>query len=339
MIFKNQQHRLFSKDFLFENRRSLFFLLFFCWYTFQTSAQVKIIFDTDMGSDCDDAGAMAVLHKLADKGEAQILGVIFSSNRNKYGIGVCDAINTYYGRRDLPLGQYMGKEVGDSLDHYSKYMAQARYKYHHDVKDSTAGLLSTYKEILRQQPDSSVTIVTVGHPAGVSLLMKDRDGFALIEQKVKEWIAMAYSGEESLRDWNFGRNGAEYVVKDLLDKWPTDVFISGAGSDIITGNQKLPASGEGNPVKKAYELWNSALTEGRSSWDQIAVLFAVRRNYFEIDSNGSLRQTENMETYWDKELDRSNHYRVFPIKEKAFLEKTIESLMSEKPYQKNRCNG
>ena len=37
-----------------------------------------VIFDTDMGSDVDDAGALAVLHRLADLGEAEIAGVIFS---------------------------------------------------------------------------------------------------------------------------------------------------------------------------------------------------------------------------------------------------------------------
>src|ERR1035437_801616 len=70
-----------------------------------------IIFDTDMGSDVDDAGALAVLHKLVDHGEAEIAGVIFSSGKNKYGIGVCDAINTWYGRGNLPLGQYKGNDV------------------------------------------------------------------------------------------------------------------------------------------------------------------------------------------------------------------------------------
>lgn len=40
-----------------------------------TSA-VKIIFDTDMHTDCDDAGALAVLHALADNWECDILAVI-----------------------------------------------------------------------------------------------------------------------------------------------------------------------------------------------------------------------------------------------------------------------
>ncbi len=44
--------------------------IFFSWINI-TIAQQKIIFDTDMGSDCDDAGALAVLHKLADKEEVE----------------------------------------------------------------------------------------------------------------------------------------------------------------------------------------------------------------------------------------------------------------------------
>jgi hypothetical protein len=65
-----------------------------------------VIFDRDIGSDGDDAGALAVLHRLADLGEVEIAGVIVSSGKNRFGVGVCAAINTWYGRGDLPLGQY-----------------------------------------------------------------------------------------------------------------------------------------------------------------------------------------------------------------------------------------
>src|SRR5687768_16854650 len=40
---------------------------------------VKVIFDTDMDSDCDDLGALAVLHALADRGEVEILATVTSS--------------------------------------------------------------------------------------------------------------------------------------------------------------------------------------------------------------------------------------------------------------------
>ncbi len=37
-----------------------------------SSGAVKIIFDTDMDSDCDDAGAPAMLHGLADNGDVDM---------------------------------------------------------------------------------------------------------------------------------------------------------------------------------------------------------------------------------------------------------------------------
>lgn len=35
----------------------------------------KIIIDTDIGWDCDDAGALALIHSLCNKGEAELLAV------------------------------------------------------------------------------------------------------------------------------------------------------------------------------------------------------------------------------------------------------------------------
>ena len=64
----------------------------------------KIIFDTDMTGDCDDCGALAMLHALADKGEVEILGCIASYGGTPWVPGCIDAINTYYGRGDLPIG-------------------------------------------------------------------------------------------------------------------------------------------------------------------------------------------------------------------------------------------
>jgi hypothetical protein len=71
-------------------------------------APVKVIFDCDMGNDCDDAGALAILHALADNGEADILACMMWKMRKdepKTGpAAVIDAINTYYGRPDIPIG-------------------------------------------------------------------------------------------------------------------------------------------------------------------------------------------------------------------------------------------
>ncbi len=64
---------------------------------------VSVIFDTDIGTDVDDAGALAVLHILADQGEAKILATL-SANQNRWAAPAIDVLNTYYGRGDIPIG-------------------------------------------------------------------------------------------------------------------------------------------------------------------------------------------------------------------------------------------
>ena len=101
------------------------------------------------------------------------------------------------------------------------------------------------------------------------------------------------------------------------------------------GNVKLPKTYSPNPVKKAYELWgNNALKNGRSSWDQIAVLFAARPQYFNI-REGKLIQNDYLETYWkpasDKASSSYSHFKVVPSISNEDMEAVIEELMSEKP--------
>lgn len=69
---------------------------------------VSLIFDTDMAPDYDDVGALAVLHALADSGEARILATV-SSNRLETTVPCIDVINTYFGREKIPLGGAQGR--------------------------------------------------------------------------------------------------------------------------------------------------------------------------------------------------------------------------------------
>ena len=64
----------------------------------------RIVFDTDMYTDYDDIGALAILHALADRGECELIAV----GSNTYGDGnksvaVCEIINAYYGCGNLPV--------------------------------------------------------------------------------------------------------------------------------------------------------------------------------------------------------------------------------------------
>lgn len=77
---------------------------------------VSLIFDTDMAPDYDDVGALAVLHALADSGEARILATV-SSNRLETTVPCIDVINTYFGREKIPLGAPKGEAVSQDTWH------------------------------------------------------------------------------------------------------------------------------------------------------------------------------------------------------------------------------
>lgn len=307
-------------------------LIWMTCFVQNSAAQVPVILDTDIGSDCDDAGALAVLNALADRGEAKILGVIYSSGANPYGVGVCDAIDTYYGRGDVPLGQYPGSDVGDPMDHYSRVIATDKSRFPHDVVDSATSLVKAYRKILEKQPDSSVTLITIGHPNGLRLLMRDPMSLSLIKRKVARWVAMAYAGTTPQRDWNFGRNGAENAIDTVLRGWPTPRYFCSLGKTIITGNRRLPKTSQDNPVREAYRLWNNALQTGRYSWDPLTVLFAIRPAYFRVDTLGELVQNDEFQTWWNKEHDKSGEYRVTSfVMSRDSMENIVEGLMSASP--------
>lgn len=251
---------------------------------------VKVIFDTDMASDVDDVGALAVLHVLADLGEAEILAVGISS-RNEH-VGPClDAINTWYGRPDIPIGYQRGIQVGYPKDTgeetESKYAEAVGKAFPHRLARSSdapdAALL--YRKVLAAQPDGSVVIVSVGFLTNLKSLLdtppdavSSWSGEELVRRKVRVWVCMG----GKFPNGRFDDGNGEYNLRvdtvaslRALNDWPTPVVFSGfeIGARIFTG-QRLQATREPNPVRTAYLHFNGL--KDRQSWDQTAVLYAVR---------------------------------------------------------------
>ena len=92
---------------------------------------VKVVFDTDISSDVDDCGALAILNALADQGEAEILAcVIDGHDADKASVAAVNVINTYYGRGDVPIGAYHGSHGAPSK---SLYTAKLRDEFPHSA--------------------------------------------------------------------------------------------------------------------------------------------------------------------------------------------------------------
>ena len=303
---------------------------------------VRVILDTDLGSDCDDAGALAVLHVLANAGEAEILACIYSSGINPYGPGCIAAINAWYGRPGIPIGAAVASDLGDPRNDFLEVIATNTALYGHNVvtRDDVPELVTVYRRILAAAPEDSVQIVSIGHTKGLyDLLHSPADeispvpGLELVRCKVKTWVAMGgtFPGEKE-PGWNFGQNGAARYSRRLVRDWPTPIVFSGyeIGAAILTG-RSLQATPTRNPVREAYRLWANALVHNRPSWDQTAVLYAVRGlgNYW-IMRRGQCDFDETGRTEWRDDPQGPHAFLVEKMLPAALAE-IIEDLMARVP--------
>ncbi len=65
--------------------------------------RIPLIFDTDIGNDCDDVLALGMIHALQDRQECELLAVTITKD-HELAAPFVDAVNTFYGRGDIPIG-------------------------------------------------------------------------------------------------------------------------------------------------------------------------------------------------------------------------------------------
>src|SRR6476660_7297186 len=97
----------------------------------KTTKPVPIIFDSDMGPDYDDVGAITLLHALADSGQANILATVASTNYEGVA-SVLNAFNTYFKRSGTLVGVPKGKAVG--LRDFQHWTDTIIANYPHEIK-------------------------------------------------------------------------------------------------------------------------------------------------------------------------------------------------------------
>ena len=288
-----------------------------------------VIFDTDMGSDCDDVGALAILHEYVNQGRARLLGCIYSSGKVPFGAGIIDAINTYFGRPDIPIGADQEEAFGDPEDKMDAgKLARDTAAFGHDIVSNSdvPDQTQVTRQLLVAQDDSSITYITVGHTKALyELLQSEPDslspltGMELAQQKIKRWVALGgLSANKSQaygsKDWNFFRNGTQAYTDFLLENFPRPVYLINAGRDVLTG-QSLVHSDKGSIVRTAYRDWlwkveKKTLTDGRPSWDLAAVCFAVegQGSFFETPERGTLHFDVEEGSIWEKQKKGKHFY-------------------------------
>jgi hypothetical protein len=255
---------------------------------------VRVIFDTDMGSDCDDAGALALLHHYADLGRVEILACLYSSDRVPFGAAIIDAINLSRGRPHIPIGASHGTDFGDPEDKMNaEKLARDQAAFGHRVihNRDAEEQVRLARRILAAQPDGAVTYLTVGHTKALhDLLRSDADehsplaGRELLGRKLGRWVALGALGATNpaghpVLDWNFCFNGAAPYTAHLVTDFPVETVFIDAGHDVLTG-ASLAATPPGDIVRTAYRDWlwqveRKGLADQRPSWDLAAVYYVA----------------------------------------------------------------
>ncbi|MFA5816942.1 MAG: nucleoside hydrolase [Bacteroidales bacterium] len=249
----------------------------------KSDKRVKIIFDTDLGPDYDDVGALAFLHAMADSGKAEILATV-SSNKHELVAPSIEVINTYFGRAGLAIGA--PKREGVNLGSSQHWADSIVAKYPHTIKSTNevADAVDVYRKTLINQPDKSVTIVTVGFLTNLNNLLKSQPdnislltGKELVIRKIKRLVSMAGRFPEG-REFNvyMDSTASEYVYKN----WPGEIIFTGfeIGWDIRTGLKLIKSDIKNSPVKDVFSIsipLSAEDKDGRMSWDETSILIGV----------------------------------------------------------------
>ena len=302
---------------------------------------IPIIFDTDIGPDYDDVGAMALLHAFADQGKAEILATIASTKHENAG-PVLSVLNTYFKRENLPIGVPKSNAL-DLRDwqHWSDTLV-ARYPHALKNNNEAADAVAVYRKILSRQPNNSVTIVTVGFLTNLAHLLQSGpdeysvlSGTQLVKQKVKQLVCMA-GGFPSGKEFNIHSDfpSAKYV----FEHWQSPVLLSGfeIGKQIKTGLPLIHNDAiQNSPVKDVFSIcipMSEEDKDGRMSWDQTAVLVGVLgyKPFYTVQRGTIVVDEKDGSNSWINNKNGNHYYLVekMPFSE---VQERINELMMHQP--------
>jgi len=264
--------------------------------------------------DVDDVVALCTLHAMMDNGEVELLAVL-QDTLPPLCAGAISVINHWYGRDGIPIGAYKGSGLTLAGNPPLTYIESLVRHFPSPIRNSSQvpDAVEVYRRVLAASPARSVTIASVGLQTNLELLLRSGPdahssltGRELVAEKVLLLASMAGDyprtvGENpqgtSWRECNACGcyNGADatsqataaaassYVAANTPPSVRTIYLGFSAGDIVRTGAvmQTCVAASSPNPCRHAlldfhaHAGWGWG-TGGRSSYDPLTTLFAVR---------------------------------------------------------------
>lgn len=247
----------------------------------------KIIFDHDLGSDCDDGGAGAIFAKAHRDGLIDLLAVTHAI-ANPYGQYCMEAIFEYLGAKGVAFGYNLENTLGCEEDYHMSTKGPAERYYTEKGRPfpeqkSNCKLL---RKILAENGGKKDITVTMTGPLTTlhELYLSEPDeispktGRELAEENFERIIIAAGNFQSyEVREWNI-RCDAESALA-VLNNSSIPILYSGneVGGCIISG-QTLADEPEDYPLRDCYYELNAAYKIEactRNSWDLVIAHYAV----------------------------------------------------------------
>jgi pyrimidine-specific ribonucleoside hydrolase len=304
----------------------------------QKGKLVNVIFDTDIATDYDDVGAIALLHYYADNGQAKILATIASTKYPRVA-AVLSVLNTYFKKPDIPIGVPTGAASDDADSQKWSDSITAEYPHKTRSNNDAMDAVKLYRKILTKQADNSVTLITVGFFTNIANLLRSGPdkyspltGQQLVNKKIARMVSMA--GKYPLgEEYNVQHDSA--ASKYVFSHWTKPVIFSGfeIGEKIHTGlplihNDKIV----NDPVKDVFRIsipQSADDVNGRMSWDETAVFVAIHgpAPYYKLIP-GKVKIAADGSDTW---TTPGNQYYLLAIRPPVEMQQVINTLIMHQP--------
>ena len=302
--------------------------------------KVRLILDTDIGCDCDDAGAMAVMHALARCGEVDILAVTHCYG-GMDGVSCIDAINRYCGQPDIPVGNYPSDpwpdryaaavarefpnqfQVGGQPEHTVRVLRRALKDSSGQVTLAVIGSLRSIEGLMDSMPDD------ISSMTGIDMIRAYVSHCVIMGGRFHQTWPEPLLVDGAIIDGEFNIRADIPAAQHVANAWPGElVFCSyEIGLGLITGAQ---IENEDSPIRLAYQLFGAK--NGRDSWDLATVLFAVRPDvgYYNLHEYGRVEIDQNGITKWIAD-DVARHTYLLSRAPREDIRAVLDGLMNEAP--------
>ncbi len=314
---------------------------------------VPLILDTDMGNDIDDALALAMIHALQSRGECELLGVAISKD-NPWSPIYTDAVNTFYGRGEIPIGVVRdGVTPNDRtfIKQISSLQRDGRPLYPRTHGEGGyEDAVPMLRRLLAAQPDRFVVLIMIGFATNVARLLDSPaddhsplDGTSLVRRKVRQVVAMAANFSSHVQQHPTLDNREYNIHCDVpaavrfFNHCPAPVLFCGFEIGEVLLYPATSIENDYNfcphhPVAEAYRSYKP-MPYDRPCWDPATVLAAVRPHagYFQLSSPGRAHVDEQGIVLFHPQTDGLHHYLILPDTQRDRVLHAIQSLCVQPP--------